>query len=68
MFVVNIEDNDQLGDEITTLAGQVNATNYRFLKLIVDFDRREPWGGGELHPVLLGACASLHCASRRYDS
>ncbi|MBL4796581.1 MAG: DUF222 domain-containing protein [Oleispira sp.] len=43
MFAVNIEDNDQLADEITTLAGQINAANYRFLKLIAEFDRREAW-------------------------
>jgi len=35
--------NDQLADKITTLAGQINATNYRFLKLIAEFDRREGW-------------------------
>ena len=43
MFAVNIEENDQLADEITTLAGQINAANYRFLKLIAEFDRREAW-------------------------
>lgn len=43
MFAVNIEDNDQLADEITTLAGQINAANYRFLKLISEFDRRGAW-------------------------
>ena len=45
MFAVNIEDNDQLADEITTLAGQINAANYRFLKLLSEFDRREAWEG-----------------------
>ena len=35
--------NDQLADKITTLAGQINAANYRFLKLIAEFDRREAW-------------------------
>jgi hypothetical protein len=43
MFAVNIDDNDQLADEITTLAGQINAANYRFLKLIAEFDRRGAW-------------------------
>jgi hypothetical protein len=43
MFAVNIEDNDQLADEITTLTGQINAANYRFLKLIAEFDRRGAW-------------------------
>jgi len=37
--------NDQLADKITTLAGQINAANYRFLKLIAEFDRREGWAG-----------------------
>ena len=45
MFAVNIDDNDQLADEITTLAGQINAANYRFLKLIAEFDKREAWSG-----------------------
>jgi hypothetical protein len=35
--------NDQLADKITTLAGQINAVNYRFFKLITEFDRREAW-------------------------
>jgi len=37
--------NDQLADKITTLAGQINAANYRFLKLIAEFDRRVAWEG-----------------------
>jgi hypothetical protein len=45
MFALNIEDNDQLADEITILAGQINAANYRFLKLLAEFDRREAWEG-----------------------
>ncbi len=28
--------NNQLADKITTLAGQINAANYRFLKLIAE--------------------------------
>jgi hypothetical protein len=39
------ETNDQLADKITTLAGQINAANYRFLKLIAEFDRRLAWSG-----------------------
>ena len=39
------ETNDQLADKITTLAGQINAANYRFLKLIAEFDRRQAWSG-----------------------
>ncbi len=45
MFAVDFEGNDQLADEITTLAGQINAANYRFLKLLAEFDRREAWEG-----------------------
>ena len=37
--------NDQLADKITTLAGQINAANYRFLKLIAEFDQRKAWAG-----------------------
>jgi hypothetical protein len=40
-------DFDQLlGDEITLLAGQINAANYRLLKLIAAFDDRKAWLGG----------------------
>jgi hypothetical protein len=39
------ESNDQIADKITTLAGQINAANYRFLKLIAEFDRRNAWAG-----------------------
>jgi hypothetical protein len=35
------DNNEQLADKITILAGQINAANYRFLKLIAEFDRRE---------------------------
>ena len=37
--------NDQLADQITTLAGQINAANYRFLTLIAEFERRKAWSG-----------------------
>jgi hypothetical protein len=37
--------NDQLADKITTLAGQINAADYRFLKLIAELDRCEGWAG-----------------------
>ena len=39
------DSNDELADKITTLAGQINAANYRFLKLIAEFDRRKAWVG-----------------------
>jgi hypothetical protein len=44
--------NDQYADIITTLAGQINAANYRFLKLIAEFDQREAWSGAGI-----GFCA-----------
>ena len=39
------ETNEQLENQITTLAGQINAATYRFLKLIAEFDRRQAWSG-----------------------
>jgi hypothetical protein len=41
------ESDDQLGERITLLAGQINAANHRLLKLIAEFDRRKGWSGGE---------------------
>lgn len=37
----------ELSDEITKLAGHLNAGNYRFLKLIAEFDRRKGWSDGD---------------------
>jgi hypothetical protein len=34
---------DELSNEITKLAGHLNAANYRFLKLVAEFDRRAGW-------------------------
>lgn len=39
------DSNDQLADKFTLLAGQINAANYRFLKMIAEFDRRIAWEG-----------------------
>ena len=36
---------EALCNEITTLAGHLNAANYRFLKLLDEFDRHEGWAG-----------------------
>ena len=36
---------EALCDEITTLAGHLNAANYRFLKLLDEFDQHEGWAG-----------------------
>ncbi len=37
---------ENLKDEITRLAGHLNAANHRFLKLIAEFDRRKGWSDG----------------------
>src|SRR5687767_8477960 len=37
---------DELATEICTLAGHINAANYRFLQLIAEFDRRTGWSNG----------------------
>jgi hypothetical protein len=39
------DSNDQLADKITKLAGQINAANYRFIKMIAEFNRRVAWEG-----------------------
>lgn len=38
----------ELEAQITELAGQLNAANYRWLSLIAEFDRREGWADGKL--------------------
>src|SRR5210317_729263 len=43
---VNHDDDETLGQEITLLAGQINAANHRLLKLLAEFDRRKAWHGG----------------------
>ena len=43
------QDNDDLNDEITRLAGHINAATYRFLKLLAEQIRRGAWSaGGEI--------------------
>jgi hypothetical protein len=37
---------ENLKNEITRLAGHLNAANHRFLTLIAEFDRREGWSDG----------------------
>jgi hypothetical protein len=39
----------ELEAQITELAGQLNAANYRWLTLIGEFDRRQGWADGSLH-------------------
>ena len=41
-----LDEDEQLAEQITLLAGQVNAANYRLLKLIAAFDDRQGWSGG----------------------
>ncbi|WP_116811624.1 DUF222 domain-containing protein [Steroidobacter cummioxidans] len=36
---------EDLGYQIIELAGHLNAANYRFLRLIAEWDRRKGWGG-----------------------
>ena len=38
----------ELEAQITELAGQLNAANYRWLALIAEFDRRQGWADGKL--------------------
>jgi hypothetical protein len=40
---------DELENQITELAGHLNAANYRWLMLIAEFDRRKGWWDGRLH-------------------
>jgi hypothetical protein len=37
--------NDRLADIISLLAGKINAANYRFLKLVAEFDCLDAWAG-----------------------
>jgi len=39
---------EELEAQITQLAGQLNAANYRWLTLIAEFDRRNGWADGKL--------------------
>jgi hypothetical protein len=39
----------ELEAQITELAGQLNAAQYRWLMLIAEFDRRKGWSDGQLH-------------------
>ena len=39
------DNNEDLGNEITRLAGHINAAQYRFLKLFAVLIERNGWGG-----------------------
>jgi hypothetical protein len=43
---VDFQSDDDLGSQITRLAGHINAANHCLLKLIGEFDRRKAWSGG----------------------
>ena len=40
------DEDEKLGQQITLLAGQINAANHRLLKLVAEFDRRKAWSAG----------------------
>lgn len=42
-----IKETRALADQITELAGRINAANYRFLSLIAEFDRRSDGARGD---------------------
>ena len=39
------QDREDLENQITHLAGQINSANYRFLKLMAEFDAVDGWEG-----------------------
>ncbi|MEM6584045.1 MAG: DUF222 domain-containing protein, partial [Pseudomonadota bacterium] len=43
---IPFKDCDTLAEEITLLAGQINAANHRLLTMIAEFDTRKGWSGG----------------------
>jgi hypothetical protein len=43
---VNLRPIAELTTEIVTLAGHINAAQYRFLELLAEFDRRQGWSDG----------------------
>ena len=54
---------DALAAEITTLAGHLNAAQYRFLKLLDEFDREQGWAGPR--GPFAGPLAELEVRARR---
>src|SRR5688572_26244117 len=63
----HIEETRALADQITELAGHINAANYRFLSLIAEFDRRNGWGDGFTQSCahwLNWKCGIGFCAAR----
>jgi len=44
-----VDDDETLGQQITLLAGQINAANHRLLGMIAEFDRRKAWSRRQLN-------------------
>lgn len=62
-----IADTRALGDQITELAGHINAATHRFLTLIAEFDRRSGWACGATQSCahwLNWKCGISFCAAR----
>src|ERR1700681_2688637 len=55
----------ELEAQITELAGHLNAANYRWLRLIEEFDRRHGWGGWEVGVLRALAEFQMRPESRR---
>lgn len=62
-----IDETRAIGNEITKLAGHINAATYRFLTLIAEFDRRGGWSDGSTQSCahwLNWKCGISFCAAR----
>ncbi|HEY0680964.1 MAG TPA: DUF222 domain-containing protein [Steroidobacter sp.] len=62
-----IDETRAIGNEITKLAGHINAAMYRFLTLIAEFDRRGGWSDGSTQSCahwLNWRCGISFCAAR----
>lgn len=65
--LAHIEETRALANQITELAGHINAANYRFLSLIAEFDRRGGWSDGATQSCahwLNWKCGISFCAAR----
>jgi hypothetical protein len=63
----HIEETRALAEQITELAGHINAATYRFLSLIAEFDRRGGWSDGATQSCahwLNWKCGISFCAAR----
>jgi hypothetical protein len=58
------DSNDKLADKITTLAGQINAATYRFIKMIAEFDRRKAWEGSGIRSCAYWLAWKNYCGPR----